>query len=318
MKFMEYMKAVICTKYGAPDVLRLTKVLKPKPKKDEVCIKIYTTGVTASDMFIRSSQVPLWMMIPMRLKIGILKPRKEILGSVFSGVIESVGDEIKRFKVGDEVYGMPGYTFGTYAEYLCLKETDSSKGCIALKPKNITHEEATAAAYGGLLALQQVEKSNLQKGQEILIYGASGTSGTLAIQIAKHIGAKVTTVCGNTNVEMVKKLGADETIDYTKQHTIPKGVTYDLVLDSVGKFKKSKLKSACKKALKRNGQYLSIDDEALQLDSKRLERITSLIEANYIKPVMDKIYPLEEIVGAHHYVETGHKKGGVAATVANT
>lgn len=312
------MKAVICTKYGEPDVLKIKEVVKPSPKENEVCIKIHATAVTASDIFIRSSNLPIQYKILMRLMLGISKPRKSIIGLVFSGEIESVGKSIKRFKTGDKVYGLTGFGLGAYAEYKCMKETDSKHGCIALKPDNISYEEATVAAYGGLLAFQYIEKGNIQKGQKVLIYGASGTSGTIAIQIAKHFCADVTGVCSTSNLEMVKTLGADNVIDYTKQDYIPQGIQYDFILDSVGRIKTSKLKKACKKALSPNGKYVSIDNGDLKLSSQRLNKIKEFVESGHIKPILDKCYQLEEIVEAHRYVEKGHKKGGVAITVYKT
>lgn len=309
------MKAVICKKYGEPEVLKLEEVPKPIPSDNEVCVKIHATAVTNSDIFIRGSKLPFPIIIPFRLMMGITRPRKSIIGLVFSGEIESIGKNIKRFKPGDNVFGLTGFNLGAYAEYMCMKETDSMRGCIAHKPRNINHEETTMVAYGGLLAFQYLEQGNIQKGQKVLIYGASGTSGTLAIQIAKHLGAEVTGVCSTSNLEMVKKLGADFVIDYTKQGSTPKGVNYDFMLDSVGKMKTSKLKDACKKALSPNGKYVSIDNGALKLDSQRLNKIKEYVESGDIKPVLDKIYQLEEIVEAHRYVEKGHKKGGVAITV---
>jgi NADPH:quinone reductase-like Zn-dependent oxidoreductase len=309
------MKAVICTKYGEPDVLKLKDVIKPTPKDNEICIKIHATAVTASDIFIRSSNLPLQYKIPMRLMLGIRKPRKSIIGLVFAGEIESIGKSIERFKPGDKVYGLTGFGLGAYAEYKCMKETDSKHGCIALKPDNISYEEATVAAYGGLLAFQYIEKGNIQQGQKVLIYGASGTSGTLAIQIAKHLGAEVTGVCSTSNLEMVKSLGADHVIDYIKQDSIPQGLQFDFILDSVGKIKTSKLKIACKNALSPQGKYVSIDNGDLKLDSQRLTKIKEYVEAGHIKPIIDRCYQLEDIVEAHKYVGKGHKKGGVAITV---
>jgi len=311
------MKAVICTKYGSPDVLKLTEVEKPAPKDNEVCIKIHATAVTASDIFIRSSELPIQFLIPMRLMMGLTKPRKSIIGLVLAGEIESVGKNIKRFKTGDKVYGITGFGLGAYAEYKCMKETDSTYGCLALKPTNLTYEEATTAIYGGLLALQYIEKGNIQRGQKVLIYGASGTSGTIAVQIAKYLGAEVTGVCSTYNLEMVKSLGSDKVIDYTKGDSINLIEKYDFILDSVGKIKSSKFKIECRKALSTNGKYISIDDGALELQSERLVKLKELIEAGHIKPIIDRIYPLEQIVEAHEYVGKGHKKGGVAITVVN-
>lgn len=309
------MKAIVCTKYGPPEVLQLTEVEKPSPKKDEVCIKISATAVTASDIYIRGSQVSLPMWLPMRLMMGLTKPRRPILGLVLAGEIESVGQTTKRFKVGDQVYGLTGFDQGAYAEYKCMPETDSVHGCLALKPSNTTYEEATAAAYGGLLALQSMEGGNIQRGDHVLIYGAAGTAGTIAVQWAKCFGAQVTGVCSTMHLELVKSLGADAVIDYTKQDSLDPAEHYDFILDAVGKRKTSKLKTACKKALSPKGKYVSIDDGSLKLQSDRLIRLKELVEAGQIKPVIDRIYPLEQIVEAHRYVEKGHKTGGVAITV---
>jgi len=278
-------------------------------------VKIHATAVTNSDIFIRGSKLPFPIIIPFRLMIGFTRPRKSIIGLVFSGEIESIGKNIKQFSQGDNVFGLTGFNLGCYAEYMCMKETDSMSGCISLKPKNINHEESTMAAYGGLLAFQYVEKGNIQPGQKVLIYGASGTTGTIAIQFAKSLGAEVTGVCSTSNLEMVKSLGADYVIDYTKQDSVPQGVNYDFILDAVGKAKTSKLKDSCKKALSSNGKYVSIDNGDLKLYSHRLDKIKEHIESGQIKPVLDKVYLLDEIVEAHRYVEKGHKKGGVAITV---
>jgi len=315
---MERMKAIICTKYGPPEVLQLREVEKPTPKDDEVLVKIYATAVTASDIFIRSSQIPIRFRIPMRLMLGLTKPRKSIIGLVLAGEIESIGRDVKRFGIGDQVYGLTGFGLGAYAEYKCMKETDSTHGCLAMKPINTSYEEATMAAYGGLLAFQYVEKGNIQRGQRVLIYGASGTSGTMAVQLANYLGAKVTGVCSSTNLELVKSLGAEAVIDYTKVDTLDPGVQYDFILDAVGKIKTSKLKVACKKALAPKGKYVSIDDGSLILDSKRLASIKELVEAGHIKPIIDKCFRFEEIVEAHRYVGKGHKTGGVAVSVARS
>jgi NADPH:quinone reductase-like Zn-dependent oxidoreductase len=312
---MGKMKAIVCTKYGPPEVLQLKEVEKPTPKDNEVLIKIYATAVTASDIFIRGSQIPIQFLIPMRLMLGLTKPRKSIIGLVLAGVIESTGKNEKRFKIGDQVYGLTGFGLGAYAEYKCMKETDSTHGCLALKPTNLSYEEATMVAYGGLLAFQYMEKGNIQRGQNVLIYGASGTSGTIAIQFAKFLGANVTGVCSTANLEMVKSLGADTVIDYTKEDTLKPGVQYNFILDTVGKIKTSKLKEACKKAIASGGKYGSIDDGKLLLDSKRLALIKEWVEAGNIKPVIDRCYPFEEIVEAHRYVGQGHKKGGVVIKV---
>jgi len=309
------MKAIICKKYGPPENLEIVEYKKPMPKDDEVLIKIYAASVTDSDIFIRSSNVPLTMLIPFRLMIGILKPRKEIIGEVFSGLIEQIGTKIKRFKVGDQVYGITGMSLGAYADYKCMKEIDSKKGCIAIKPSNITFEEATSAAYGGLLAFQFLEKGNIKPKQKVLIYGASGTSGTIAVQYAKHLGAEVTAVCSEKNIHFVKSLGADKTLDYMKADSISKLEVYDLVLDSVGKRKTSQLKEASKLSIEDESKFVSIDDEALICSSDRLNKIKQLVESKKITPINDRCYSFEQIIDAHRYVEQGHKKGNVAITL---
>ena len=311
------MKAVICTRYGAPEFLKVAEVKKPTPKDNEVCIKVYAAGVTASDIFMRSTNIPLSMKIPMRIMVGVLQPRKPILGMALAGKIESVGKNIKRFKPGDSVYGMANMKLGAYAEYLCLKETYTMLGgSISHKPDKISYEEATVAVYGGLLAFLCLFKNiTIRKGDRVLIYGASGTSGTLAIQIAKHLGAEVTGVCSASNLEMVRDLGADHVIDYTQQDALPEEKRYDFVLDAVGNQKTSKLKESCKNALVSKGKFLSVDDGMPMANSEYFNKMKEYIEADYIKPVLDRCYPLDEIVEAHRYVEKGHKKGGVAITI---
>lgn len=311
------MKAIICTKYGPPDVLQLKEVNKPSPKRDEVCIKIYASAVTASDIYIRGSQLPLRFWLPMRLFLGFTRPRKSIIGMVVAGEIEAVGKDITRFRAGDQVYGVTGFGLGAYAQYKCMKETDSMHGCLSLKPANISYEEATAAAYGGLLALQRIEEGNIQRGQHVLIYGASGTSGSIAVQLAKYYGAEVTGVCSTQNLDFVKALGADQVIDYTKDDAGNLIDRYDFMLDTAGKAKTSPLKEKCIKSLRTQGKYISIDDGKLELKSERLMKIKSLIEAGHIKPVIDRTYPMDRIAEAHEYVEKGRKRGGVAISIAH-
>ncbi len=251
----------------------------------------------------------------MRFMIGVLKPRNEIIGEVLSGIIEQIGSRIERFKVGDRVYGLTGFSLGAYADYKCMNEKDSKKGCLAIKPGNISFEEATAAAYGGLLAFQFLEKGNIQPHQKVLIYGASSTSGIIAVQLAKHLGAEVTAVCSTKHIEFVKSIGADKVVDYTRQGSLSQLETYDVILDSVGKARTSDLKEAAKKSLSKEGKYLSIDDGPLILSSDRLARIKELIEQNKIKPINDSCYSFDQIVDAHKYAELGHKRGNVAITV---
>jgi NADPH:quinone reductase-like Zn-dependent oxidoreductase len=312
---MNTMKAYICPKYGPAEVLQLVEYPRPSPKANEVLIKIYATSVTDSDIFIRSSKVERKLIIPFRLMMGILGPRKAIIGEVLAGEVVQVGSKIRRFHAGDQVYGLTGFSLGAYADYKCMKETDSKQGCLAHMPGNISFEEATAAAYGGLLALQQLEKGNIQPKQQVLIYGASGTSGIIAIQYAKHRGAAVTAVCSARHIPFVQSLGADVLLDYTKDESISQLGVYDLVLDAVGKRRTSKLREACKRSLTAKGRYVSIDDEALALNSERLARIAELVESKAIVPVNDRCYNFEKMIDAHRYVELGHKQGNVAITV---
>jgi len=246
------MKAMVCTKYGPPEVLQLQEVATPAPSDHEVLIRIYATAVTSSDCLIRGSKVPLRLWLPMRLVIGFTKPRNPILGMVLAGEVEAVGTAVTRFQKGNQVYAFH-IRCGTYAQYTCLPETS----VMAFKPSTLTYEQAAAVPYGGLLALHFLRKSQIQSGQKVLIYGASGAVGTAAIQLAKHFGAEVTGVCSTTNVAFVKSLGADKVIDYTKEDVTNRGGSYDLIFDAVGKRKSSKLKVQCKTALTPNGKYLS-------------------------------------------------------------
>jgi len=309
------MKAFICKKYGPPEILKLVEVEKPEPKDDEVLVKIYATSVTASDIYIRSGHVKWSLFIPFRLMMGLTGPGNPIIGEVFSGEIEATGKEIKRFRPGDRVYGLTGFSLGAYAEYKCMKETDSVNGCISPKPGNISFEEATMAAYGGLLAFQFMEKANIRPGQEVLIYGASGTTGIIAIQFARFLGARVTAICSASNIEMVKSLGADAAIDYTKQDALDPELKFDFIFDAAGKNKSSGLKKSLGRNLTSKGTEASIDDANLKLDSKRLNLIRELVETGRIKPFIDRIYTFEQLAEAHEYVGRGHKKGGVAITV---
>ena len=312
---MNKMKAAICTKYGPPEVLKIVERDAPVPKDDEVLIKVFAASVTNSDIFIRSSDIPLRFRIPMRVMIGITRPRNDILGEVLSGEIVRVGSKIRRFHVGDQIFGLTGFSLGAYADYKCMKETDSKKGCIALKPRNISFEESTSAAYGGLLALQFLEKGHIQPKEKVLIYGASGTSGTIAVQYAKHLGAEVTGVCSAEKVDLVRSLGADKTLDYTHKDSISKLEAYDFALDAVGKARTSDLKQACRTLMSDKGTFVSIDDGPLILSSDRLNRIRELVEAGIVRPITDRCFPLEQIIDAHRYVERGHKRGNVAITV---
>ena len=305
---MIYTKAVVCTKYGPPEVLQLKEVEKPIPIKHEICIKILATSVTASDCIIRGFKVPIQFWIPMGLVIGFKKPRKPILGMVFSGEVESVGNAVKLFKKRDQVFGFDRFGFGTYAEYKCIHE----ESLLVKKIKNVTYEEAAAVPFGGLLALHYLKKANIQSGQKVLIYGASGAIGTSAVQLVKYFGAEVTGVCSTSNVELVKSLGANKVIDYTKEDFTQSGEFYDIIFNAVGK---KKIKLQCKKALAKNGKHITVDDGSPTLHIEDLIFLNGLIEKGQIKAVIDRCYLLDQIVEAHRYVDQGHKKGNVIITV---
>lgn len=326
------MKAIVWTGYGSPDVLQLRDVEKPTPKDNEVLIKIRATTVTAGDQEMRSLTVPLWLRLPTRLYVGLRKPERiTILGQELAGGIEAVGKDVRRFKEGDEVFAATGFSLGAYAEYICLPE-ESEDSVLAAKPANTTFEEAAAIPVGGLEALHFLRKASIQSGQKVLINGAGGSIGTIAVQLAKYFGAEVTAVDSTRKLDMLRSVGADQVIDYTREDFTQSGQTYDAILDVVGKSSYS----GSMRSLKEHGFYLIANPRVSKMvrglwtsatSGKKVVTQTSsrktddlvylkgLIEAGKIRPVIDRSFPLEQTAEAHRYVEQGGKKGNVVITV---
>jgi NADPH:quinone reductase-like Zn-dependent oxidoreductase len=324
------MKAIVYTQYGPPDVLQLKEVEKPTPRDNEVLIRIDATTATAADSELRSLKLPVWLRLPIRIYLGLIRPRNKILGQELAGEIEAVGKDVKRLRKGDQVFAWTGLGLGAYAEYTCRPE----KGMLAIKPANMTYEEAAAVPIGGLNALHFLKKGNVQGGQKVLIQGAGGSIGTFAVQLARYFGAEVTAVDSTGKLDMLRSIGADQVIDYTQEDFTENGETYDVIFDVVGKgsFTRSV------RSLKHNGRYLLANPRLSQMvgglwTSRRHRKkvifgaasektedlifLKELIEAGKIQSVIDRRYPLEHIAEAHRYVDTGHKKGNVVIAVGH-
>lgn len=317
------MKAAVYTRYGAPEVLQVKELAKPNPKNNEILIKIHATAVTSGDSRLRKADP-----FAVRFIFGLFQPKKNVLGGVLSGEVEAVGENVTKFKTGDLVFGSSYPHFGAYAEYVCLPETAP----LAIKPENISHEEAAALPFGGMTAWHFLEKANVRPGQKVLIYGASGAVGSAAVQIAKYLGAEVTGVCSTGNMEMVRSLGADHVIDYTQTDFSTTGAQYDVVYETVNKAPVA----SCIAALSKGGTLVlgaSMPAEMLQgawasmtggikvisgvtlETAEAVRHLKKMTEEGKMKAVVDKIYPLTDIVAAHAYVDKGHKKGNVVIGV---
>ncbi len=328
------MRAIIWTKYGSPDGLQLQEVETPTPKENEVLIKIHAATASRADTEFRRLKLPLLFAIPVRLYLGPIKPtRIKILGTEFAGEVVATGKDVTQYRTGDQVYGYTGLGMGTYAEYVCLPEKSSALlGVMSKRPINITYEEAAAVPFGGLEALHSLDRVNLQRGQKVLIVGAGGSIGTYSVQLAKHYGAEVTGVDGGGKLDMLRSIGADHVIDYTREDYTKNGQKYDVIMDTIG----GSLFAGSVRSLNEDGTYLNVNPKMshrLQMawakgksnkkllswegeyTTKNLLRLRELIGAGTIKPVIDRIYPLEQIVEAHRYVETDQKKGNVVIKV---
>jgi len=317
------MKAIIYTHYGAPEVLHLNEVEKPTPKDNEILLKLKATAVNSGDVRLRKADP-----FAVRFIFGLLKPKINILGTVFSGEVESIGENVKGFNIGDQVFGHTDMSFGAYAEYKCLPEN----GSIALKPANVSHKEAAVIPFGGVTALHFIKKAMIKPGQKVLVVGASGAVGSAAVQLAKSLGAIVTGVCSTANIALVKSIGADKVIDYTKEDFTQTGEMYDVIFDTV----KTISVSQSLKSLNKNGKmilsaagmsemlhglWISVTSSnkvitgVINHKAEDILFLRELIETGKFKPVIDRTYSLAQMAEAHAYVEKGHKKGNVAIEI---
>lgn len=305
------MKAVACTRYGPPGVLRVEERATPVPRRNEVRIRILATAVTSSDCYVRGLRLSLAYRLMARLALGWNAPRQPVLGMVLSGKVDSVGPDARSFAVGQPVFGFNRHRFGTYAQYVCWPED----GLLATRPANLTDEEAAAIPYGGLLALSFLRKAGVRAGQRVLVYGASGAVGTSAVQLARHLGARVTGVCSTANVDLVVSLGASTVIDYTCEDFTDGATRYDLIFDAVGKRKSAAALRPCRQVLTPGGACVSVDDGRPKLRREDLVLLGELATKGEVRPVIDRTYALEDIAEAHGYVDNGHKRGNVVIAV---
>ena len=305
------MKAVVCTRYGPPEVLRVEEIAIPVPRRNEVRIRILATAVTSSDCYVRGLNLSPAYRIMARLALGWNAPRQPVLGMLLSGEVDSVGPDAKSFEVGQPVFGFDQRRFGTYAQYVCWPED----GLLATRPANLSDDEAAAIPYGGLLALHFLRKAGVRAGQRVLIYGASGAVGTSAVQLARHLGAQVTGVCSTANVDLVASLGATRVVDYTREDFTDGAERYDLIFDAVGRRKSAASLRRGRQVLAPGGACVSVDDGTPKLRREDLVLLSQLATKGEIRPVVDRTYALDDIVEAHRYVDNGHKRGNVVVAV---
>jgi NADPH:quinone reductase-like Zn-dependent oxidoreductase len=303
-------RAVVCAGYGPPEMLRVREIDTPVPRESEVCIRVAATAVTSSDCIVRRGRVNPLLWLPMRMMVGFRAPRRP-LGMVVAGDVVSAGDAVTTFSPGDQVFGFDPYGFGCYAEFKCMFQG----GLLALKPANLSFDEAAAIPYGGMLALHFLRRGAIGPAQRVLVYGASGAVGTAAVQLAAHFGARVTGVCSTANLGLVTALGAETVIDYTKEDFGARGDAYDLILDAVP-FAHRTLSTRGRGGLTSGGRYVSVTDGSPKLQVLDLVLLKELAESGRIRPVIDRTYTLDQVVEAHRYVDSGRKKGNVVLTVA--
>jgi NADPH:quinone reductase-like Zn-dependent oxidoreductase len=306
------MNAVVCTRYGPPDVLRLEEIATPVPRKNEVRIRILATAVTSSDCYVRGLNLSPAYRIMARLALGWNAPRQPVLGMLLSGEVDSVGPDATSLEVGQPVFGFDQRRFGTYAQFVCWPED----GLLATRPATLTDDEAAAIPYGGLLALSFLRKAGVRAGQRVLVFGASGAVGTSAVQLARHLGAEVTGVCSTSNVDLVASLGATAVIDYTCEDFTDGATRYDVIFDAVGKRKSAAALRRCRQVLTPGGACVSVDDGRPKLRREDLVLLGELATKGEVRPVIDRTFALDDIVEAHRYVDNGHKRGNVVVAVA--